>query len=82
MEENQCRFYLSVYIARWRSNYQKRGRVVIVINSFIPPLCSACLKPEHGGLSTHVLDVLVLMILGDRWLFSLLILVELLTITA
>jgi hypothetical protein len=82
VEANLCSFLVVCLYCRWRSSYQERW-VEITLTSLIPPHFCACLKPGPGFPTSYVVVFFVFSEFSydKRWLFVLLILVELLTIT-
>jgi hypothetical protein len=47
-------FIVCLYMyCRWRSSYQKEGRIVIPLTGITPPHVCACSKPGHGFSTTY-----------------------------
>jgi len=77
-------FIVCFYMYCWRDPVIKRnqeGRVRIPLTCLTPPHVCACPKSEPGFTSSYVVIFSCLVRKGERWLFVLLILKELLTIT-
>jgi hypothetical protein len=48
-------FIVCLYMyCRWRSSYQKEGRIVIPLTGITPPHVCACSKPGHGFSTTYI----------------------------